>query len=116
MFIPETASAGESAWLRLEEIATEALATRPAAIRRQVFLFIRFLDGLALVRRRRRLADLDPASRAALVEGIATSRLLLFRRGVWGLRTLAQMGWYTQAEVQRALGYRASAAGWEAPR
>jgi hypothetical protein len=116
VFIPETASAGESAWLRLEEIATEALATRPAAIRRQVFLFIRFLDGLALVRRRRRLADLDPASRAALVEGIATSRLLLFRRGVWGLRTLAQMGWYTQAEVQRALGYRASAAGWEAPR
>lgn len=116
VFIPETASAGESAWLRLEEIVTEALDTRPPAIRRQVLLFIRLLDGIALVRHRRRLAELDHGSRATLVEGIASSRLLLFRRGVWGLRTLAQMGWYTQAGVQHALGYRASAAGWEAPR
>ena len=116
VFIPETATADESAWLRLEAIVTDALAARPAAIRRQVLLFIRLLDGMALVRHRRRLADLDLVSRTSLVEGIAASRLLLFRRGVWGLRTLAQMGWYTQTEVQHALGYRASAAGWEAPR
>lgn len=93
-----------------------ALAARPAAIRRQVLLFIRLLDGIALVRHRQRLADLDLETRTRFVENIASSRLLLVRRGVWGLRTLAQMGWYTQPGVQHALGYRASAAGWEAPR
>jgi hypothetical protein len=115
VFIPETASAGEPAWLRLEEIVTGALAARPAA-RRQVLLFIRVLDGMAMVRHRRRLASLDLETRTRFVENISTSRPLLLRRGVWGLRTLAQMGWYTQAEVQHALGYRASKAGWEAPR
>jgi hypothetical protein len=116
VFIPETAAADDSAWLHVEGIVAGALATRPPAIRRQVLLLIRILDGLALVRHRRRLADLDPASRTALVERIATSRVLLLRRGIWGLRTLVQMGWYAQPEVQRALGYRASAAGWEARR
>ena len=42
--------------------------------------------------------------------------MLLFRRGVWGLRTLVMMGWYTNPSVIAALGYRASAAGWEARR
>jgi hypothetical protein len=116
VFIPETAAAEEAAWLRLEDIVAGALAARPPAIARQVLLFVRTLDGLSLVRHGRRLADLDLAARARLVEKLSTSPLLLFRRGVWGLRTLVQMGWYSQPEVQQSLGYRASAAGWEALR
>ena len=114
VFIPETAQADESAWQSLERIVADALATRPPALRRQVVLFVRLLDSYALLRHSRRLSALDDAKRRALVESIATSRLLLFRRGVWGLRTLVQMGWYGQPDVQRSLGYRASAAGWEA--
>jgi len=116
VFIPETAQADESAWQPLEQIVADALAARPPALARQVLLFIRILDGISLARHGRRLGSLDPAARTRLVEGIATSRVLLLRRGVWGLRTLVQMGWYGQPEVQRSLGYRASAAGWEAPR
>ena len=116
VFIPEIAAADDAAWSRLEQIVAGALAARPPALARQVLLFIRVLDGLSLVRHGRTLAALDPASRTRLVESIATSRVMLFRRGVWGLRTLVQMGWYGQPEVQRSLGYRATAAGWEAPR
>jgi hypothetical protein len=79
-------------------------------------LFVKVLDSLALLRHGRRLPALDDAKRKSLVESIASSRLLLLRRGVWGLRTLVQMGWYGQPEVQRSLGYRANAAGWEALR
>ena len=39
----------------------------------------------------------------------------LIRRGVWGLRTLVLMGYYTQPEVIAGLGYRADRAGWERP-
>jgi hypothetical protein len=116
VFIPETAGADEAAWGRLESIVAGALAARPSAIARQVLLFIRILDALSVLRYGRGLASLDPARRTRLVESIATSPVLLLRRGVWGLRTLVQMGWYGQPGIQRSLGYRATAAGWEAPR
>jgi len=114
VFIPETVQADGPTWERLEQIVSDALAARPPALQRQVLLFVKILDSLALARHGRRLATLDDARRAALVEGIASSRLLLFRRGVWGLRTLIQMGWYTQPAVQQSIGYRAAKAGWEA--
>ena len=116
VFIPETAAADEAARSRLEAIVAGALAARPPALARQVFLFIRILDGIAILRHGRRLGSLDHGKCTRLIEGIATSRVLLLRRGVWGLRTLIQMGWYGQPEVQRSLGYRAAAAGWEALR
>ena len=116
VFIPETAAADDAAWSRLEAIVADALATRPPALRRQLFLFIRILEAYCLVRHGRGLAALDNASRTRLVERTASSRVLLFRRGVWGLRTLIQMGWYGQPAVQHSLGYRATAAGWEARR
>ncbi|HKP30571.1 MAG TPA: hypothetical protein VJU15_14260 [Gemmatimonadales bacterium] len=116
VFIPETAGADDAAWNRLEAIVAGALAPRSSAIARQVLLFIGILEALSVLRHGRGLASLDMARRTRLVESIATSRVLLLRRGIWGLRTLVQMGWYAQPEVQRSLGYRATAAGWEAPR
>jgi hypothetical protein len=112
VFIPETATADPAAWTRLEAIVAGALASRPAALQRQVLLFLKLLDLLALLRHGKRLTALDAAIRTRLVERVAFSPILLFRRGVWGLRTLVQMGWYAQPEVQRSLGYRAGAAGW----
>lgn len=116
VFVPETAGASSAVWDRLDAVVESALAERPAAVRRQVVLFIRVLDGLARLRSGRALPALDPARRAALVEGLSKAPVLLLRRGVWGLRTLVQMGYYTQPEVQAAIGYRATAAGWEARR
>ena len=79
-------------------------------------LFIRVLDLLSLVRFGKRLAELEPARRTAYLETFAGSRILLLRRGVWGLRTLVMMGYYGQPGIQNALGYRATPVGWEARR
>lgn len=113
-FIPETVDADSAQWDRLESIVAGALAERSPGIRRQMLLFLRLLNVLALIRHRTGLAGLDAVRRTALLEGLSRSRVLLLRRGIWGLRTLVQMGWYTQPEVQQALGYRASPAGWQA--
>lgn len=115
-FIPETAAADSAAWGRLENIVAEALWQRPPRLRRQILVFIRLLDLISRLRHGTGLARLDTARRTALLERVSRSRLLLLRRGVWGLRTLVQMGWYTQPEVQQQLGYRATIAGWEARR
>jgi hypothetical protein len=116
VFIPELAAVDEAAWLRVERIVADALATRPAELRRQILLFVRMLDILSLVRHLRRLSALDDRTRIRFVEGIASSPVLLLRRGVWGLRTLVQMGWYSQPDVQQALGYRGHPTGWAARR
>ena len=113
-FVPETAAADAATWERLEEVVATALAARPPRLRRQILLFIRLLDLLALARYGKRLAALDSARRSRLLQRLGASRLLLVRRGVWGLRTLVQMGWYGQPEIQQRLGYRASISGWEA--
>ena len=113
-FIPETARATEPEWRDLEGVVRNALAARPPKIRRQIAFFVRLIDLAARARHRQRFAALDHPRARALLEGFAASRVLLLRRGVWGLRTLVMMGWYTNPSVIEALGYRASPAGWEA--
>src|SRR5207244_1401337 len=58
----------------------------------------------------------DPARRARFLDSLQTSRLLLARRGIWGLRTLVLMGYYGRPRAAAAIGYRADPRGWEARR
>jgi hypothetical protein len=68
------------------------------------------------LRRGRRFPRLAPAGRVRCLLRFQDSPILLLRRGFWGLRTLAFMGYYGRAEAAAGIGYAASAAGWEARR
>jgi len=115
-FIPETAGASDDQWAALEARVEQALSVRDQAMRRQLGLFVRVLAAAARVRYRTGLDSLEPARRTALLDSFARSPVLLFRRGIWGLRTLIMLGWYTQPSVIAAVGYRADPAGWDARR
>jgi hypothetical protein len=115
-FIPDTAHATDAQWALLQETVARALVNRPLALQTQIALFIRVLDASSRLRFGRRLDSLDPARCTSLLEWYARSPVLRFRRGIWGLRTLVMMGWYTQPAVIAALGYHADAQGWEARR
>ena len=110
--VPESEDLGDSDWTAAEAIVARALAARPRGVRRQLGLFMRLLDVLAIVRRGRAFSKLPTAERFALLDSVSRSRVLLLRRGVWGLRTLALMGFYARPEAARAIGYRASPRGW----
>lgn len=114
--VPEAGSLTAAKWLAAERIIEDALAQRPAGIRRQLQLLIRALDLLPLLRYGRRFTGLDPASRLAFLDAMQRFPILLVRRGVWGLRTLVFMGYYGRPEARAAIGYRADARGWEARR
>ena len=114
--VPESSSLNEDAWREAETIVVRALNARPATVRRQLGLFLRLLDGWSIVRHGRPFRGLSVAERFALLDALSRSRLLLLRRGVWGIRTLALMGFYARPEAARSIGYRASAAGWDARR
>jgi hypothetical protein len=114
--VPEAVSLSDAEWLAAEGIVEDALAQRPAGIRRQLQLLIRVLDLLPVLRYGRRFTALDPASRLAFLDAMQRVPILLVRRGVWGLRTLVFMGYYGRREAGAAIGYRADPRGWEVRR
>lgn len=111
--VPAAASLDEDAWTRALAIVDGALADRPAPVRRQLALFVRVVEVLARLRHGKGLERLAPERTRRLLEALERSPLLLLRRGTWGLRTLAFMGYYGQEDVRRALGYAAALRGWE---
>lgn len=110
--VPETSSLDEDGWAGVEAIVEDALARRPPRMRRQLVVFIRLIDALALLRHLRRFRALEADARAGLLARLQDSPVLLFRRGFWGLRTLVYMGWYAQPSTAERIGYRAHPRGW----
>ena len=115
-FVPESAALDEQAWATAETIVERFLAGRPAAVRRQLRLLIRLLDLLPLLRYGRRFRSLDAARRLRFLEAAQNAPVLLVRRGIWGLRTLAFMAYYERPGAAAEVGYRADARGWEVRR
>jgi hypothetical protein len=111
--VPETRSLSAGGWASLESTVEHALSMRPETVRKQLVLFLRAIELLPVFRHRRRFRHLDAASRASVLTSLESSKLLVLRRGFWGLRTLVMMGYYTQPSIQAALGYRANAEGWQ---
>lgn len=112
--VPEARSLTPDSWLEVEGIVDQALVDRPATVHRQIRAFLRLLNVIAFLTTARTFTALDDARRLALLERLARSPLLVVRRGVWGVRTLAFMGYYARPSVAAEIGYRASAAGWNA--
>ncbi len=110
--VPSARNLDDEGWSRLEEIVDEALAERSVGERRQFVVFLRLLSFFSLLRFGRTLGRLSGEKATALLRSLERGRSLMLRRGVWGVRTLAFMGYYGQPAVQDALGYRAAAGGW----
>lgn len=110
--VPEAAELDDAGWAEVEAIVEDALGQRPRAVQRQLLVFIRLLNLLPVFRWRRTFMGLDPERRTRFLHAIQTSRLFLFRRGFWGLRTLVHMGYYGRPEAYRAVGYGARLRGW----
>jgi hypothetical protein len=115
-FVPAIATATAAEWSALEAAIEHAVSTRHPALRRQLALLLRAIAWLARLRYGRVLERLSPAELDRLLTSLSISRIALLRRGIWGLRTLIMLGWYTQPGVAASLGYRASAEGWGAQR
>ncbi len=110
--VPETAGLGPDGWADLEAVVENALSKRPPGMRRQLAVFVRLLDFLPRLRWLRPFRTLDPERRARFLRGMQSSRIFLFRRGFWGLRTLVYMGYYARPGAYAEIGYDAHLRGW----
>jgi hypothetical protein len=112
--VPETSSQGERAWLDLEAVIARTVSRRSPRVQRQFVLFLRLVQALPIARYGRGFTFLAPRQRAAFLRSLERSRLLLLRRGFWGVRSLVFMGYYTRDDVAESIGYRAVPEGWAA--
>ncbi len=112
--VPASVGFDEARWVRVEQIVRDALAERPPAVARRVTLFLRVLDAFARARSFRGFASLPNPKALRLLQALERSPLLLLRRGVWGVRTLAFMGCYADDQAGREIGYGVALSGWEA--
>ena len=110
--VPELQAIGPEQWGEIEGEIERALAERPGVVRRQLASFLHLLDWWSLLRHGRRLTKLDPVKRTALLQALERHPLPVIRRGIWGLRTLVFLGYYTRADVAAFIGYRAHRDGW----
>ena len=110
--VPATSDLEADGWASLDRIVTNAIAARPPRMRRQLALFMHVIEWLPLLRYGRPFSKLNPHRRHRFLESLQDSPFLLIRRGFWGLRTLIQMGYYTQASTLAVIGYRADPRGW----
>jgi hypothetical protein len=110
--VPSAEGLDEGGWTAVQRIVGTALAQRPGTVRRQIALFLRLVSLLAFLRHGRRFTDLPLEKARRFLRGLERSPVLMVRRGFWGVRTLALMGYYARPEARAALGYQASGGGW----
>lgn len=114
--VPAASELDAGARRRSLEIVETALSDRSPELRRQLRLFLRLVRWGPVLRWGRTFPRLSPGRRARFFGWLQDAPILQVRRGAWGLRTLALMGYYGLPEVRRRIGYRAHPRGWTARR
>lgn len=109
--VPEARELDAGEWARVEEIVEDALRARPHALRVQLRLLLRVIRWLPVLRWGRTFPSLSLDGRRRFLAALQDAPILLLRRGFWGVRTLAFMGYYGREELHRELGYDARLRG-----
>jgi hypothetical protein len=112
--VPESVNFDGPRWVELERLVEETLGRRPRNLQRQLRVFLRGIQWLPLLVYGHTFTSLDPARRARFLSTLEDHPLHLIRKGFFGLRTLALLGYYGRHEAARAIGYAADPRGWEA--
>jgi hypothetical protein len=114
--VPEAVNLDEPRWVELERVVEETLGARPRNLQRQLRLLLGGIQWLPVFRYGKTFTTLDPARRARFLSTLEDHPVQLIRKGFFGLRTLALLGYYGRPEAARAIGYAADPRGWEALR
>jgi hypothetical protein len=112
--VPDAATLDAAAWTEIDTIVAGQLAQRPAALRRQFGALLGLVQWLPVLRYGRPFTALDVARRTRVLAALERARALLLRRGFWGLRTLALLGYYVRPGAAAEIGYRGDPRGWAA--
>lgn len=114
--IPEASELDADGWAELEAAVALSLRDRPPALQRRLRLFLQILEWAPVVRYGRRFTSLDPQLQNRVLAYLQGHSLGVVRMGLWGIRTLAFLGYYGRPAAAKRIGYRPDHRGWEALR
>ncbi len=109
--VPETAALDAAGEAEFRAVIANALAARPAAVRRQIGILLKILRWAPALRYGRPLDRLGPAAQDAALGWLQDGPVGLFRKGFWGLKTMVFMGYYGRAAGAEAVGWKPSLDG-----
>lgn len=112
--VPDARNLDEGSWREMRRVIEWALEPRPPQVARQLRALLRVVQWLPLARYGRRFTALDATRRERFLAALQDCPLTLVRRGAWGLRTLALMGYYGRSEAAHEIGYAPDLRGWGA--
>ncbi|HUE05605.1 MAG TPA: gluconate 2-dehydrogenase subunit 3 family protein [Bryobacteraceae bacterium] len=112
--VPEAAALDEQGWREVLQVIEALLHDRPESLKRQIRIFLGAIQWLPVVRFGRPFTRLDAARRARVLAHLQNDRIQKIRVGFWGLRTIVLAGYYGRPPAAAAIGYAATARGWEA--
>jgi hypothetical protein len=112
--VPEAAALDDQGWREIHQVVEALLRDRPESLMRQLRIFLGAIQWLPVVRYGRPFTRLQPAVRARVLRHLENDRIQKVRVGFWGLRTVVLAGYYGRPQAAQAIGYAASARGWEA--
>ncbi len=108
---PGMAGLDPGARAQVAAIIAGAIDARPAAVRRQLALFLRLLRWAPLLRYGRPFDRLTPAQQDAVLRWFHDAPVAALRQGFWGVKTLVFMGYYGRTGIGEQIGYRPSRDG-----
>lgn len=83
----------------------QQLAARPPSVRKKLGLFFFFINVASWIFCFGRFVRLAPDARERVLRMFFDSPVGLFRKGYWGVATLAKMGVYGQLAMYPSFGY-----------
>lgn len=86
-------------------IIEDAMAARPACVKRRIKLFLNIINWTSFLRWGKGFVDLDPQHQAGHLCWFENNSLVLLRQGLWGLKTFIYMGYYGRKEAHSLIHY-----------
>ena len=103
--VPETTELDDAARRRFFDIVDGALLDRPEKVRRQFAIFLGLIRSAPLFRYGKSFEKLSSDRQDAVLRWFEDCPVGLFRKGLWGLKTMVFMGYYGQPETNELVGY-----------
>lgn len=82
------------------------LSEQPRLIHFKIALFFWFIDFVSICCGRHMFVNLNESAQLRVMDFFFNSRLAIFRKGFWGVSTLAKLGVYGQSSVYNEIGYK----------
>lgn len=104
--VPRSKTFSSQEKIRSQDLINTVLNDQDEASRIKLALFISLIDAISFIFHAKVFSRLNENNQTNILNKFFDSPISTFRKGFWGLNTLARLGVYGQKELHDEIGYR----------